>query len=122
MYKINLSIKTVDYREATDKIAWSDDKYTHYIVNHDNGRIEYRIDIDLYDYLDNFNKDKKEYEAACAEFLQNEYFIIHNQKTIIDFKMKYYKIFKNELFREINLIYNFMYGMVCLKSKKPIDI
>lgn len=113
MNKLNLLIKTISYTEAKDKIAWSDDEYTHYIVEHDNGKIEYRIDIDLWEYLIDYKKDKKTCEEACNEsfhndFFHNEYFIVHNQDTIIKFKTKYAHIFKNDLFEELYLIYKSM--------------
>ena len=117
-----LTIKTINYKEAKDKIAWSNDEYTHYIVKRDDGKIEYYIDIDLFEYIYDYKKDKEACIYACNEFLRNEYFIIHNRNTLIDFKKKYYKTFKNELFRELYLIYKFMYRMIYFKNKKPIDI
>ena len=102
-------------REAKDKIAWSDDEYTHYIVEYENGKIEYRIDIDLFEYISDYKEDKKTCEEVCAEFLHNEYFIVHNRDTIIDFKTKYEHIFEDELFRELCLIYEAM--LVYLKAK-----
>ena len=94
-----IMIETTSYEDIKDTYA---DNYAadphHYIVNHENGNIEYYIDIDvLYFAHDPLASEIKE---VSDKYSKNFYFV-YTPKNIDEFIDKYNYLFNNALIKNI---------------------
>ena len=94
------TIKKITYEDIENINADTQENVTHYIIDCENGNVEYYLDIPLWNYYIFNNKNKHDLKR-CQEGWCDRGFFVYNDKSIKLFIEKYKYMFEDELIDNI---------------------